>query len=106
MYGYASPSRPTEVVNLRVTARGLTSKPALTFDRPQRAFTPKPAARRVARFAGRSMSTQFYRWDALVPGARGRAPAVITSGEATAVVPPGWHFQLDGFRNVILHHGR
>jgi hypothetical protein len=35
------------------------------------------------------------------PGPRGAGPAVITGAEATAVVPPRFRFQVDGFGNVV-----
>ena len=104
MYGYADPARPTEVVSVRVAARGMTRKPVQLFSRPARPFKPKPSARRMGRFAGRKVAVAFHHWDALAPGARASGPSVITSGEATVVVPPGWQFHVDGFRNVIVRH--
>jgi N-methylhydantoinase A/oxoprolinase/acetone carboxylase beta subunit len=101
LYGYANPARPTEVVNLRVTATGLTEKPKLPFTRPRRAFAPRPAARRPGRFGGRSVAVSFHRWEDLAPGAAGTGPAVITGGEATAVIPPRFRFHVDGFGNLV-----
>jgi N-methylhydantoinase A/oxoprolinase/acetone carboxylase beta subunit len=105
-YGYADPARPTEIVNLRVAATGVTAKPPLPFTRPRRRFEPRPESVRPARFAGRMVKTAFHRWGALTPGARSRGPAVITSGEATVVIPPGWTFKIDGFGNVIAERPR
>jgi len=101
-YGYADRRRATEIVNVRVVARGLTDKPALPFKRPKRSFAPAPSGRRRGRFGGRALAVAFYRWDALEPGATARGPAVITSGEATVVVPPRWRFGVDGFGNIIV----
>ena len=101
-YGYMDPKRPTEVVNVRVTAAGLTAKPTLPFVKPRRARRPQPATRRPGRFDGRAVSMAFYRWDALEPGARAIGPAVVTGGEATVVVPPRFAFAVDGFKNVIV----
>jgi N-methylhydantoinase A/oxoprolinase/acetone carboxylase beta subunit len=101
LYGYANRARPTEIVNLRVTATGLTEKPKLPFTRPRLAFAPRPADRRPGRFGGRSVTVNFHRWEALVPGAAGAGPAVITGGEATAVIPPGFRFHVDGFGNLV-----
>jgi len=101
LYGYANPDRPTEIVNVRVSATGLTEKPKLPFTRPRRAFVPRPASRRPGRFGGRSVTVSFYRWEALAPGAAGAGPAVITGGEATAVIPPGFRFHVDGFGNLV-----
>ena len=101
LYGYANPDRPTEIVNVRVSATGRTEKPKLPFTRPRRAFVPRPASRRPGRFGGRSVTVSFYRWEALAPGAAGAGPAVITGGEATAVIPPGFRFHVDGFGNLV-----
>jgi N-methylhydantoinase A/oxoprolinase/acetone carboxylase beta subunit len=101
-YGYANSSRPTEVVNVRVRASGLTEKPTLPFRRVRRTTTPAPVAVRPGRFDGRPARTAFFRWNDLVPGARARGPAVVTGGEATVVVPPRFTFRIDGFGNVIV----
>ncbi len=100
-YGYADPSRPTEVVHVRVVASGPTARPALPFRRPSRSFKPEPAHTRTGRFNGRAVAVAHHRWDDLEPGAAGSGPAVITSGEATGVVPPGFRFRIDGYGNVI-----
>jgi len=104
-YGYMDPKRPTEVVNVRVTAAGLTAKPTLPFVKPRRASRPRPATRRPGRFDGRAVSMAFYRWEALEPGARATGPAVITGGEASIVVPPRFTFRVDGFGNVVITSG-
>jgi N-methylhydantoinase A/oxoprolinase/acetone carboxylase beta subunit len=99
-YGYADPRRPIEVVTLRVVAVGRTDKPAL----PRTQATPsvaEPYRVGPARFGGALVATAFFRWRDLAPGAAGEGPAVIAGGEATAVVPPGFHFRLDEFANVI-----
>jgi N-methylhydantoinase A/oxoprolinase/acetone carboxylase beta subunit len=101
-YGYADPARPTEVVAIRVIAAGLTPKVQLPFTRIARRSRPVPAAVRPVRFAGRVWRTAFHRWDRLAPGASAAGPAVITGGEATVVVPPGFRFSIDGFGNVVL----
>jgi N-methylhydantoinase A/oxoprolinase/acetone carboxylase beta subunit len=103
-YGYMDPKRPTEVVNIRVTAAGLTARPTLPFVKPKRAARPRPATRRPGRFDGRAVSMAFYRWEALEPGARATGPAVITGGEASIVVPPNFAFRVDGFGNIVIRH--
>ncbi len=99
-YGYANPRRAVEVVTLRVVAVGRTAKPALP--RAETApSTAAPYAVREARFGGAPVPTGFFRWRDLPPGAGGEGPAVVAGGEATAVVPPGFRFQLDAFANLI-----
>jgi len=102
LYGYANPSRVTEVVAVRVRAAGITSKPRLPFTRPRRRVTPRPEVTRPGRFGGRTMKVAFHRWPDLAPGARATGPAVITGAEATVVVPPGFRFRVDGHGNVIV----
>ncbi|MEZ5316279.1 MAG: hydantoinase/oxoprolinase family protein [Vicinamibacterales bacterium] len=101
VYGYSNPRRATELVNIRVTATGVTTKPTLPYRRPGRARRPVPEAIRPGRFDGRTVKVAFHRWSALEPGAAGRGPAVIAGGEATVVVPPDFVFRVDGFGNVI-----
>jgi N-methylhydantoinase A/oxoprolinase/acetone carboxylase beta subunit len=102
-YGCSNPARPAEIVNVRVRASGLTGHPKLPKSK-ERDTAAKPHARHPARFDGRLWNTAFYRWEELIPGARAAGPAVVTSGEATAVVPPGFAFRVDGFGNLIIHH--
>ncbi len=104
-YGYANPGRPAEIVTLRVRATGITTKPPLPWTEPARTHTAVPHRVAPARFEGRLVETAFYRWDALRPGARGTGPAVVTGSEATAVISPGFRFEVDGFGNLILTPG-
>jgi N-methylhydantoinase A/oxoprolinase/acetone carboxylase beta subunit len=101
LYGYANPRRTAEVVNLRVTATGLTRKPQLPRQAMERARAADPAHTGSARFAGRIVPTRFYRWESLVPGSVADGPAVVAGGQATAVVPPGFSFRIDEFGNLV-----
>jgi len=105
LYGYSNPDRAVEVVAVRVRAAGITDKPSLPFTRPRRTAKPKPAAIRPGRFDGRTQKIAFYRWPDLQPGHAATGPAVITGAEATAVVPPGHRFHIDGFGNVVVNPG-
>jgi len=100
-YGYANPARATEVVNVRVTATGVTPKPTLPSVRSRKPYRPTPSAVRPGRFGGRTVKVAFHRWDDLRPGAAARGPAVIAGPEATAIIPPGWQFVVDRFSNLI-----
>jgi N-methylhydantoinase A/oxoprolinase/acetone carboxylase beta subunit len=101
LYGYANPDRPVEVVAARVRAAGLTDKPRLPYARPRARRAPKPVAVRRGRFDGRTVPVAHFRWSDLAPGDTAPGPAVITGPEATVVVPPGFRFAVDGFRNII-----
>jgi N-methylhydantoinase A/oxoprolinase/acetone carboxylase beta subunit len=100
IYGYADPRRAIEVVTLRVVAVGRTDKPAVPrVEAPPSIAEPYRVGE--ARFGGAPVSTAFFRWRDLAPGATADGPAVIAGGEATAVVPPGFRFRLDEFANVV-----
>lgn len=101
MYGYSNPARPTEVVNVRVTATGVTKKPALPSVRVRKSYKPVPSAIRPGRFGGRTVKVAFHRWETLQPGATANGPAVIAGGEATVVIPPRWTFKVDGASNIL-----
>jgi len=105
-YGYSNPARATEVVNVRVSAAGITDKPKLPFTKIRGSSKAKPSAIRPGRFTGKNVKVAFYRWDDLKPGSHASGPAVIAGGEATAVVPPGWKFKVDGYGNVLARKGR
>jgi N-methylhydantoinase A/oxoprolinase/acetone carboxylase beta subunit len=105
LYGYSNPARPTEIVNLRLKAVGIVDKPELPQS-PERATRPRPNSVRPARFGGKILRTAFYRWEDLSPGCREAGPAVVTGGEATAVIQPGFGFRLDRFSNLIIRRRR
>ena len=102
LYGYSNVGRPLEVVAVRVRAAGITHKPKLPFTKPRRAFRPAPAQKRPGRFGGKTHAVASYRWAELEPGATAQGPALVTGPEATAVIPPGFRFNIDGFGNLVV----
>jgi len=105
LYGYANPKRPTEAVNLRVKAVGLTDKPVLPRAEAVKRFLPQPAAMRPAWFGGRERPTAIFRREAIEPGMAGGGPAILAGGQATTVVPPGWRFRVDEVGSVVAARG-
>jgi N-methylhydantoinase A/oxoprolinase/acetone carboxylase beta subunit len=101
LYGYANPRHPTEIVNLRVKAVGITEKPCLPRDPSARTTRAAPASVRPAVFGGREVEAAFFRRDELPAGAFGHGPAVLAGAEATVVIPPGFGFKVDELANVI-----
>jgi len=102
-YGYADPSRESEVVTLRVRARGLAEKPRIPKDRlgpadPNRAFIrEKPVY-----FGGKYLPTRVYERALLRAGSRIVGPALIFEYSASAAIPPGYECRVDHFRNLII----
>lgn len=100
-YGYSNPKRLIEVVNLRVTATGITAKPVLPRTEVTRQIESEPSRHGQAQFGGHVLPTAFHRWDDLVAGSVGSGPAVVAAAQATAVVPPGFRFRIDDFGNLL-----
>jgi N-methylhydantoinase A len=113
-YGYADPSRPTEVVSARVRATGITDKPSM------RRFRTGPATRRArpTHYAPavmpdaadhgtgtrmpRAVKTPIYDRAELAPGATVRGPAIILEYSSTTLIPSGWVARLDPWLSMIL----
>ena len=103
LYGYSNPARPTEIVQLRVQATGRTDKPQLTSRHT--AATPQPpplpTSTRQTQFDGRPHTTPIYHQDQLSPGTEAQGPAILLTAQATNIIPPGWHWQIDPTETVI-----
>lgn len=79
--------RPTEFVNLRLTARGLVEKPSISI----RSGSGDPASKvRPVVFAGRSMDTKVFDRFQLPAGFEFSGPAIVEEPGATTVVSPGF----------------
>jgi N-methylhydantoinase A/oxoprolinase/acetone carboxylase beta subunit len=96
LYGYAIPLKALELVNLRVNGIGYTNKPVLPNREISAQPLGEPTATRTAWFGGQRWQTAFYQRELLGSGMRGHGPAIITSDQATAVVPPNFSFSIDG----------
>ena len=101
LYGYANMKRATEIVNLRVRATGITSKPTLPRAVIEGACPAVPGGRRLAWFDGREVPTALYRWEDLAPGTVADGPAVVAGGQATTIIPPSFRFRIDEFGDVV-----
>ncbi len=101
LYGYSDPSRTTEIVNVRVGAAGITHKPAFPPSQATGQPLPSPAAARSAWFDGGWHETAMYHRENLLPGMDGEGPAIITSGESTAIITPNYRFRIDGTGTLI-----
>jgi N-methylhydantoinase B/oxoprolinase/acetone carboxylase alpha subunit/N-methylhydantoinase A/oxoprolinase/acetone carboxylase beta subunit len=101
LYGYSNPSRITEVVNVRVNAAGITQKPAFPSSPDVAQPLPPPTSKRSTWFEGRWFETAIYHRETLLPGMEGAGPAIIASGESTAVITPRYRFRIDGAGSLI-----
>ena len=103
-YGYAAPSEPVELVNLRLTALGRIPKPGLR----EVALGGDPAAaRKGARpiyfaEAGGFVECPVYDRARLPGGALLSGPAAVEELDSTTIVHPGYQARVDRHGNLLL----
>src|SRR5437867_4691206 len=100
-YGHASPDAAIELVNTRLTAYGLVSKPSGERYRSAVASIDDAlVARRPVWFDGAPHDCPVWERERLPERAVLRGPAVVEEFGATTVVPPGWHGVIDEHGNL------
>jgi N-methylhydantoinase A len=102
-YGYSDPARESEIVTLRVRARGLAERPRIGKSRlgsasPQKALIKEKSVC----FKGRPMATHVYERSLLRAGNRIVGPALIFEYSASTAIPPGYRCCVDSFRNLVI----
>ncbi len=104
--GSAYPAAGTELITLRVEARGVVPKPPIAAaplgsERPSEAAEGSP--RDVFWYeVGRALSTRVLRGPFLIPGNRFEGPAVVEFPDTTVVVQPGQQGYVDEYGNIII----
>jgi len=101
LYWYSNPSRVTEIVNVRVNAAGITQKPVFPSSPVVGKPLLQPVSKRQTWFEGRWCETAIFHRSTLLPGMEGQGPAIVASGESTAVIPPHYRFRIDGAGALI-----
>ncbi|MBM3553926.1 MAG: hydantoinase/oxoprolinase family protein [Alphaproteobacteria bacterium] len=108
-YGYTLPPgyAPLELVNLRVIAKGLITKPDLKeVDRPTTLKQARKGTRKVwFRDAG-FVDTAIYERTLIPVGVRFEGPAIIEQPDTTTVMPTGAHGVSDKYGNLVITVGR
>ena len=103
-YGYRNPSKPVEIVTLRLRARGVPKKPIFAPIAQGSTQPPSDAllgARPVV-FDGKSRKTTIWQRDALLAGNHLPGPAVIVEYTSTLLVPPFAEARVDEFGALVL----
>ncbi|MCL4181959.1 MAG: hydantoinase/oxoprolinase family protein [Burkholderiaceae bacterium] len=104
LYGYSTPGSPIEIINLRVSARGLTEKP--TVELVGARGTDSSAARtgsRKAWFNGAFSETPVYDGLRLFHGNIVFGPAIVVQPTTTILVPPDFELTCDAANNYLMH---
>jgi len=102
-YGYSMPPETVQIVNLRLTAIGLLSKPWLEEEREAGA-DPAQALRgtRVVFMEGKEVEVSVFDRKGLRCGNRIESPAIIEQVDSTTVLFHGYRATVDRYRNLII----
>jgi N-methylhydantoinase A len=103
-YGFSEPHRASEIVNLRLRARGRIDKPDFP-ERPRGGPVPPETAvigKSPVCFEGKWSDSLILDREKLMAGNRFRGPAVLTEYSSTIIVPPFAEGRVDGMGNVVM----
>ena len=103
LYGYSDTSRKTEIVNVRLMARGQVEAPK--FARDEEVDEAPDAAllgNQQVVFDSETHPTPVYERAKLRAGNRLIGPAIISEANATTVIEPNFNAKVDRFRNLLL----
>ncbi len=104
LYGYSMKGTPVELINLRVTARGLTPKPEFARSAKARGSAAQAlVGRRPAYFDGRFVRTPVYNGLELHNGHLVKGPAIVQQPTTTIIVPPDYDLKCDEFDNYLMY---
>jgi N-methylhydantoinase A len=104
LYGYSMRGAPAELINLRVSVIGRTTKPVVS--RVPFGGSDASAARAGAReayFEGAFRPVPVYDGAKLVNGNEIPGPAIVVQPTTTIVVPPDFDLCCDEFNNYLLY---
>lgn len=104
LYGYATPESPLEIINLRVSARGLTDKPTIELVDAQ-GSDPSSArlGARKAWFNDAFIDTPVFDGLRLFNGNIVAGPAIVVQPTTTILVPPDFELTCDAANNYLMY---
>lgn len=102
-FGYADPSEPVEIVNIRL-------KMVIPMDKPVHEPEKSSGPISEAALAGESkvvfregiFTTPLYSREKLHSGNRIDGPALVLQMDSTTVIPPSWIAEVDAWQNLII----
>jgi N-methylhydantoinase A len=104
-YGYANRGRAIELVNVRTTFVGRTSKPQLRRMPKQRGRVA-PISVQPVWIDGRRMKSGIYDRARLRHGHVIKGPAIIGEYSSTTLVPPDFRCVVDPYLNLVIEQKR
>jgi N-methylhydantoinase A len=102
LYGFASPGRPMEVVNLHATVIGRRPRHELTAPAPGAGAAEKGVRNAYVPSTGRMESVPVYDGERLTTGQRLAGPVIVEESTTTVVVPEGFDLELDSSGSFVL----
>jgi len=104
LYGYNMRGAPVELINLRITIRGITEKPVI--DKMPRGSEDPSAAlagRRQAYFDSKFIEVPVFNGLDLVNGNIIQGPAIVVQPTTTILVASDFDLVCDEFNNYLMH---
>ena len=105
LYSYCDRAEQVQLVNLRVTATGITPRVRVRGAK-MGAASPRKAqkAERKVHFQETAavVSCPIYERDLLLAGNRIRGPAVVEQADSTIVIPPSFEAKVDAHGRLIM----
>lgn len=101
-YGHSDPTRPVEIVHVRVRATGVAERVELPAVESSETREAHPTGTRSVRFDDDWREVQCFDRDALAAGDEGAGPALVVEYGSTTLVAPGWRFRVDRMGNLTL----
>ncbi|MFQ5976808.1 MAG: hydantoinase/oxoprolinase family protein [Candidatus Heimdallarchaeota archaeon] len=102
-YGHCALDQPIQVVNVRMRAVNLLSKPELSKLRVARSSSNEPLqGSRSVWFHGKMLPCEVYERSVLPVGYSVDGPAIIQEKEATTFLGEEWHLQVDVLGNLVM----
>ena len=104
LYGYKMTVAPVELINLRVTARGVTDKPQQVSQARGTADSAHAViGQREAYFDGAFVTVNVIDGFKLTSGNQVMGPAIVVQPTTTIVVPPDYDLICDEYGNYLMY---
>ena len=104
-YGHSTPGEPVEMVNLRVTAKGIIPKPKMKQLAKMNGHggNALKGVREVCFHASEGFrSTPIYERYKLLAGEELAGPAIVEEFDSTVVIHPGYRASVDRFASLHI----
>jgi N-methylhydantoinase A len=104
LYGYSTPASPLEMINLRVSVRGITDKPVVETHAPHgRDPSGAKTGSRMAWLDGAWVDTPVYDGLGLFNGNVVPGPAIVVQPTTTILVPSDFDLACDAGNNYLMY---